>query len=72
MQTSGLGVIEKKVFGALMILANDDMVATTTLRKIAEVMGYKEVGGALTYAIKVLEMKNFIARTGKGQYQVLL
>ena len=72
MKDSNLRTVEKKVLGALLILADDDMTVKAPKSKIAEIMGYKKTGGALTFAIEALEMKNYIATIGKGQYKVLL
>ena len=67
-----MGVIEKKILGALLILANDDMEVKATFRDIAKIIGYKEVGGAMTFAIKLLEINNYINVLGKGKYKVLV
>ena len=67
-----LNVVEKKVLGAMLIIADDQMNVTSTNSFIANKMGYKRSGGAITFAIQALEMKNFIYVLGKGRYQVLL
>lgn len=72
METSSLGVIEKKVLGAMLVLANEHMITTSTNKRIAELMGYKTSGGAITFALQALEMKNFINVHSKGVYHVLL
>jgi hypothetical protein len=64
--------IEKKVLGAMLILSDEDMNLKATMKNIATVMGYKEAGGALTFAIQALEMKNLIDVNGKGSYTVTL
>lgn len=68
----GLGVIERKVLGALLILANENNTIEATLEVIAQTMGYKSAGGALTFALKSLERENYIAHTGKHEYRVLV
>lgn len=55
-----LSTVEKKVLGALLILSDNDMNANVTMKEIADVMGYKAVGGAITFAIRSLSMKNYI------------
>ena len=72
MRETNLRTVEKKVLGAMLILADDDMNVKTSMKQLAETMGYKKAGGALTFAIEALEMKNYIATIGKGQYKVLL
>lgn len=71
MGASNLATVEKKVLGAMLILADDEMVVQGKMKDIARVIGYKAVGGILTYAIRALEMKNFI-EVDEGKYKVLL
>jgi deoxyribose-phosphate aldolase len=72
MQDSQVGGVEKKVLGALIMMANKEMVATASNTTIAKRIGYKASGGIITYALRMLEMKNFIAPMGNNQYKVLL
>ena len=72
MQYDNLGVVEKKVLGALMILADGSNVVKSTLTNIATTMGYKVSGGAITYALRVLERDNFIARMPQKTYKLLI
>lgn len=65
-------IIESKVLGAMLILADDNMELEASNKKIAEIMGYKTSGGAITFAIDALEIKNYISRLGKWRYKVLL
>lgn len=69
---SNLRTVEKKVLGAMLILANDDMVVKAKMLDIARAMGYRAVGGAITFAIDSLEMKNLISKEEQGVYRVLL
>lgn len=58
-----LSIIEKKALGALLILSDKDMLVTGNLMRmktIALAMGYKKPGGAISFALKSLEMKSFI------------
>lgn len=67
-----LPAVERKVLGALLILADNDMGLTSTMKNIATTMGYKQPGGAITFALRALEMKNYIETTNKGEYKVLI
>ena len=71
MQLSNLGVVEKKVLGGMMILADGEGVVKTTLNKLAETIGYKTSGGALSFALKILERDNFIIKKAQGLYKLL-
>lgn len=66
-----LGVVEKKVLGALLLLSDSRMLATSNLNQIAKSMGYKSPGGALTFALKSLETNNYITKID-NKYKVLL
>lgn len=72
MQIGNLGVIERKVLGALIMLADNNNVVTASMNKLAEVMGYNASGGALTFAVKILERDNFIVKTDRGKYKILI
>ena len=69
---SSLRAVEKKALGALLILADKDMVVKATQDKIARTMGYKSSGGLLSSSIQALEMKNYIAVLEKGMFKILL
>lgn len=69
---SQLGVIEKKVFGALVILSNQKNIAKASTNQIARTMGYKKGGGAITFALKSLEFNNHIEQIAQGTYKVFL
>lgn len=71
MSASNLNPVERKVLGALLILSDNDMQLTAGMNDIAEVMGYRSAGGAITFALRALEMKNFITRNHQD-YEVLL
>lgn len=72
MNYNSLGVIEQKVLGALLILAEKDNVATATSELIAHTMGYKSSGGGVTFALKILEKDNFIIKIAHKKYKVLI
>jgi len=67
-----LGVIEGKVYNALVELANDKMIAKASNKEIAKAIGYKTWGGGLTFALKILHMKRIINLQSKGVYKILL
>lgn len=74
MQLDNLGVIERKVLGAFLIMAehtNGNIVKITT-REIADCIGYKSGGGAISFAIKILERDNYLVRISRGKYKLLI
>lgn len=71
MSASNLRTVEKKVLGAMLIHTGEDMMVNAKMVQLAHTMGYKAVGGAITFAIQALEMKNFISKED-GRYKVLL
>lgn len=72
MQFDNLGTVERKVLGALIILADEKKTINAPLKDLADVMGYKKTGGAMTFALKILERDNFIVRTNKSTYKLLI
>ena len=72
MQFGNLGVVEKKVLGALMILADENNTVKTTMANVAHIIGYKKTGGALTFALRILERDNFIVRIAPRTYKLLI
>lgn len=72
MQFGNLGTVERKVLGAMMVLASDDKIVNASKNTIAKTMGYKTVGGAITFAIKILERDNFIVQLEQGRYKILV
>lgn len=71
MLKTGLGKVERKVLGALMLLTDDDYIVRAKLKDIAKAMGYKGGGGVITYALQSLDMKNHIS-IESDQYKVLI
>lgn len=72
MKKSNLRTVERKVLGALIQLANDDMSVEASHGEIALRMGYKKTGGMINYALDSLEIKNYITKVGKDRYTVLI
>ena len=71
MDASNLRTVERKVLGAMLIHTNNEMIVNAPIRDILATMGYKSNGGAVTWAIQALEIKNFITQD-EGRYKVLL
>lgn len=71
MASSMLGKVERKTLGALLIMCDENMSVRASKGEIATKMGYKASGGAITFALQSLEMKNFIT-VEDGAYKVLL
>lgn len=69
---SHLGVIEKKVYGALLMLSNGENVVTASNQQIARKMGYKRSGGAISFALKSLEHHNHIEKRPDGSIKVFV
>lgn len=67
-----LGVVEKKVFGALLVLSDSNQIARASLHQIAKAMGYKKGGGAISFALKSLEMTNHINKISDKTYKVFI
>ena len=73
MQYENLGEVEKKVLGALMILADiENNKVKATMKDIADTIGYKVPGGAITYALRGLERDNFILRSPQNKQELKL
>ena len=74
MQLDNLGIIERKVLGALLIIADNGSNNTVkvSMNEIANLIGYKTSGGALSFAIKILERDNFLVCTGRSTYKLLV
>lgn len=69
---SELGKIEKKVLGALLKLSDDELIAKVTLNKIAKEINYKRSGGAITYALRLLEKGNYIVKLPEKRIKILI
>ena len=72
MGDSSLKAVDKKVLGALLVLADDEMITHAKQHEIARVMGYKSSGGAIAFALRALEYNNFIMTIEQGIYKILL
>lgn len=72
MDTGNLNKVEKKVLGAMLILADERGKVEASIQTIAKRMGYKRGGGIISYAIQALEMKDYIMKHEPGKYTVLL
>lgn len=65
-----LGVMEKKVLGALIVLSDKDNMVTATLENVANIIGYKKAGGTLTYAMRSLEKDGIIVMVSPRTYEL--
>ena len=74
LQLDNLGTIERKVLGALLVLADTSKNNTVkaTLKEIADLIGYKSSGGALSFAFKILERDNYIVCVNRSTYKLLI
>ena len=70
MRGSNLSKTERKLLGALLQLSDDDgNVSVPNMKTIAIKMEYKGMGGAISYALKMLEILNMIVVTKKPSTQ---
>jgi hypothetical protein len=67
-----MGAIEQKVLGALLFLSGGRREFSVTRKKIVRKMGYVRDGGAISFALRLLEMNNYIARPSKDKYIILV
>lgn len=67
-----LSSTERKVLGALLLLANNDLMVNVTRKELAETMGYKSTGGQITLGLKMLDIKNYITQLNQNEYKILI
>lgn len=74
LQLDNLGTIERKVLGALLVLTDNSKNNTVkaTMKEVADLIGYKSSGGALSFAFKILERDNYIVCVDKSTYKLLI
>lgn len=72
MHLNNLGVVDRKVLGALLLLADENNVVHTTIAKIADMMGYAQPGGTISYALRILQRDNYIVVPQKQMYKILI
>lgn len=72
MSISNLTSVERKVLGALLINADDNLYAKVTLAKIAITMGYVKGGGQISSALRALELQNMIAKIDNYGYKIFI
>ena len=74
LQLDNLGVIERKVLGALLVLADNSKNNTVkaTMKEVADLIGYKSSGGALSFAFRILERDNYIVCVNRSTYKLLI
>ena len=64
--------VERKVYGAMIINSDNEGRVSMNSTQIANAIGYKAMGGIITYAIKTLQFKNLISQTDKNEYMVFV
>lgn len=67
-----LGIVEQRLLGSMLLLASPEGIVVADNGQLARKMGYKTSGGSVTYAIKMLEINNYITKLNKGEYKVLI
>lgn len=67
-----MGVIERKVMEVMLIVADKNNIAKVTLQDVADLIGYKKSGGALSFAIKILERDNYLVKIASQTYKILI
>lgn len=55
-----LGEVERKLLGALLMMADSNGLVNAFMYEVANKMGYKTSGGQVTMALKSLEMKDYV------------
>lgn len=67
-----MDTIERKVMGAMLIMTDENNIAKVTLQDVANLIGYKKTGGALSFAIKILERDNYLVKIASQTYKILI
>jgi len=63
---------ERKLYGTMLKLANDDGYVNLNTSQLAKEAGYKASGGLLTYALDILERDNYIAKISSNEWRVFV
>jgi len=69
---SNLTLVERKLYGALVAKSNSEGIVKISKTQLAKAIGYKAVGGIITYALATLQMKNHIEQIGKYEWKVFV
>lgn len=72
MKIGELGLVERRVLGALMVLSNSEKEIEANTTEIAEAIGYKRNGGSISSALKILQYENIITKIDKRRYKLLI
>jgi len=68
-----LGEIERKVLGALLKMSDETLTTKrVTLDTLAKEINYKTSGGAITYALRLLEKNNYIIKLPEKRIKILV
>lgn len=63
---------QRRILGAMLALAGDDMHIKSTVTELAKHAGYKATGGVITYAIEFLEYHNKIVEVGDNEWLITI
>lgn len=63
---------ERRLLGALLLLADNDLIVNVTKKELSNAMGYKTTGGQINLAIKLLDIKNYITQQNENQIKILI
>lgn len=67
-----MGEVERKVLGALLRLCDDALIVKINYKIIADEIGYKQPGGTITYALRLLEKNDYITRLPNKRVKILI
>jgi len=68
-----LGEIERKVLGALLKMSDETLTTKkVTLDTLAKEINYKTSGGAIMYALRLLEKNNYIIKLPEKRIKILV
>lgn len=62
----------RRLYGALILLSDDDNLVEANIGEIAKVAGYKATGGMHTFALMWLDEHNKITKEGKNKWRIHL
>lgn len=63
---------ERRLYGALLMMCDNEGLVNANLSEIARTAGYKSRGGMHTYAIDMLERENKITKVKENTWRVWL
>lgn len=72
MNLSDMTIIERRLLGALIMLADENGVVNASIEHISKTIGYKKSGGYITLALRLLEVQGYIQRIDRATIRVLV